>query len=274
MKTWVLGSGSRGNAVLGEVDGARVLIDAGFPIRELARRLKSIDAPPTSIEAVMVTHEHTDHARSAAAGARAFGWRIYASLRTLEADPELRAAGAIAVRVGETLALSTMDLVTVPIPHDAAQPVAVVATARRSGIRAGVAYDLGHVTDATCAGLAELDLLILEANHDLDMLRAGPYPVSVADRIAGPRGHLSNAAAADLARAVVHRGLGRVVLAHLSENCNEPRLAIHAVATALARTRRGGIPVCAASQHTVTGPFLAHESLGPAPDPRQLSLDF
>jgi phosphoribosyl 1,2-cyclic phosphodiesterase len=274
VKSWVLGSGSRGNAVLLEVDGARVLIDAGFPIRELARRLKSIDAPPTSIEAVIVTHEHTDHARGAAAGARAFGWQIYTSPRTLDADPDLRAAGAIAIGAGETVALSTMDLATVPVPHDAAQPVAVVATARRSGVRTGVAYDLGHVTDATCAGLAELDLLILEANYDLNMLRAGPYPVSVADRIAGPRGHLSNAAAADLARAVVHRGLSRVVLAHLSENCNAPRLAIHAVVTALARTRRGGVPVCAASQHAVTGPFLPGVVVGAVPDPRQLSLEF
>jgi phosphoribosyl 1,2-cyclic phosphodiesterase len=176
------------------------------------------------------------------------------------------------VRSGETVALSTLDLATVPVPHDAAQPVAVVATARRSGIRTGVAYDLGHVTDAARAGLANLDLLVLEANHDLDMLRSGPYPVSVADRIAGPRGHLSNAAAADLARAVVHRGLGRIVLAHLSEHCNEPRLAIHAVATALARTRRGGVPVSAASQHAVTGPFLVGVPTGSAPDPRQLSL--
>jgi phosphoribosyl 1,2-cyclic phosphodiesterase len=269
----VLGSGSRGNAVLLEVDGARVLIDAGFPIRELARRLKSIDTPPASIEAVVVTHEHTDHARGAAAGARAFGWRIYASPRTLDAEPELRAAGAIAVGAGETVVLSTMDLATVPIPHDAAQPVAVVATARRSGVRAGVAYDLGHVTEATCAALAALDLLIVEANHDLDMLRSGPYPASVADRIAGLRGHLSNAAAAHLARAVVHRGLGRVVLAHLSEQCNEPRLAIHAVASALARARRGGVPVCVASQHAVTGPFLARGALGSGLDPRQLSLD-
>lgn len=274
MRSWVLGSGSRGNAVLLEVDGARVLIDAGFPVRDIARRLKSIDIPPTSIEAVIVTHEHTDHARGAAAGARAFGWRIYASPRTLDADPELRASGGVAVGSDAVVALSTMDLTTVPIPHDAVQPVAVVATARRTGVRMGVAYDLGHVTEGACVGLAELDLLILEANHDLDMLRSGPYPVSVADRIAGPRGHLSNAAAADLARAVVHRGLCRVVLAHLSENCNEPRLAIHAVTTALARTRRGGVPVCAVSQHAVTGPFLAGECLGTAPDPRQLSLDF
>jgi len=260
--------------VLLEVDGARVLIDAGFPIREIVRRLASIGVSPDSIEAVVVTHEHTDHARGAAAGTRRYGWRLYASPRTLAADAELRAARGTAVGPGEIIGLSTMDLMTVPVPHDAVQPVAVVATARRSGARAGVAYDLGHVTDAVRRGLAALDLLILEANHDLGMLRAGPYPVSVADRIAGPRGHLSNDAAAAMTRAVAHRGLARVVLAHLSENCNQPRLAVRAVTNGLAQTRCQGIPVTFASQDVVTGPWVVADSRPHRPSPSlQLSLD-
>lgn len=255
MRSWVLGTGSGGNAILLEVDGARVLVDAGFPMRELVRRLRRIGVAPTSIEAIVLTHEHADHARGAAAGARVFGWPIYASRRTVAADESLRDADATGVETLATIALSTMDLRMVPVPHDAAQPVAVVATARRTGVRIGVAYDLGHVTPTVRAGLADLDVLILEANHDEDMLRAGPYPPTVVDRIAGRHGHLSNRAAAELACAVAHRGLRCVVAAHLSANCNDPRLAERALRSALTRTRFSSVSVMAAAQDQVMGPF-------------------
>jgi phosphoribosyl 1,2-cyclic phosphodiesterase len=272
MRTWVLGSGSRGNAVLLEADGVRVLIDAGFAPRELARRLAAIDVDPASIEAVLLTHEHTDHARAAAAGRLAFGWCVYASPRTVAADAGLQEAGAVAVVVGATVSLSTMDLVTVPVPHDAAEPIAVVATAQRTGARTGVAYDLGHATPGVRQALAGLDLLVLEANHDLTMLREGPYPPTVAKRIAGRHGHLDNGAAAALARAVAHRALGGVVLAHLSARCNEPRLAMRAVTDALAGVRRGDVPVSVASQDAIAGPFAPRRRSTTAGPSMQLSL--
>jgi phosphoribosyl 1,2-cyclic phosphodiesterase len=274
MRSWVLGTGSRGNAVLLEADGAYVLVDAGFPVRDLVRRLRRIGVAPTSIEAVVVTHEHTDHSRGAATGARAFGWPLYASPRTVGADTVLRAAGAMSVDGNATIGLSTMDLTTVPVPHDAAQPVAVVATAHRTGARTGVAYDLGHVTAAIRSALAHLDVLILEANHDEDMLRAGPYPPTVVDRIAGRHGHLSNRAAAELACAIAHRGLRRLVVAHLSTNCNDPGLATRVVAAALGRTRCSSALVTAALQDAVTGPFTAASSSSAAASSCQLSLAF
>ncbi len=189
MRSWVLGTGSHGNAVVIESEQSRVLIDAGIPIRSLVRRLGRIGFAPEDIEAVVLTHEHADHARAALAGARAFGWRIFATRGTIAADPDLAAAGAESVRPGDALVLSTMEIVTIPIPHDAAAPVAVVATAQRSGIRTGVAYDLGRATDAVHRGLSQLDVLIVESNHDDGLLRTGPYPRSVANRIAGPHGH-------------------------------------------------------------------------------------
>jgi phosphoribosyl 1,2-cyclic phosphodiesterase len=274
MRSWVLGTGSRGNAVLLEADGAYVLVDAGFPVRELARRLRRIGVAPASIEAVIITHEHTDHSRGAATGARAFGWPLYASTRTVGADRVLRAAGAMRVEGSATIALSTMEVTTVPVPHDAAQPIAVVATARRTGARTGVAYDLGHVTPAIRSALAHLDVLILEANPDEDMLRAGPYPPTVVDRIAGRHGHLSNRAAAELACAIAHRGLRRLVVAHLSANCNDPCLATRAVASALARTRFTAVPVTPALQDAVTGPLTAATASSRAPEASQLSLAF
>lgn len=257
MRTWVLGSGSQGNAVLLEAGDAHVLVDAGLPYRSLVRRLGRVGVSPEEIEVVVVTHEHTDHARAAAAGARRFGWRLLATRGTIAAAGDLLRAGARGVGVGETVALSTMDIEMIPVPHDAAAPVAVVATARATGARTGVAYDLGRATDAVHRGLSQLDVLVVEANHDDVMLRTGPYPRSVANRIAGPRGHLSNAAAAQLVAAVAHRGLARVVLAHLSANCNEPALALRAVGASLARTACRRASLAVSSQETVAGPFTA-----------------
>lgn len=257
MRSWVLGTGSQGNAILLEADGSHVLIDAGLPIRSLVRRLAGIGVAPERIEAVVLTHEHADHARAALAGARAFGWRLLATRGTVAADAGLTAAGTESTRAGDTLMLSTMDVTTIPVPHDAAAPIAIVATARRSGFRTGVAYDLGRTTDTVRRGLTRVDVLIIESNHDEVLLRTGPYPRSVANRIAGPCGHLSNAEAADLVRSVAHRGLERVVLAHLSVNCNEPALALRTMASALARTGARGAALGLAMQEKVVGPFGA-----------------
>ncbi len=190
MRSWVLGTGSNGNAVLLEADGSFALVDAGLPIRTLVRRLASIGVAPEQIELVVLTHEHSDHARAAIAGRRLFGWRLLATRGTVAADVELAAAGTESLRAGDGVVLGTMDVSTIPVPHDAAAPVAIVATARRSGFRTGVAYDLGRATDVVRRGLTDVDVLIVESNHDDVLLRTGPYPRSVANRIAGPHGHL------------------------------------------------------------------------------------
>jgi len=260
MRSWVLGTGSNGNAVLLEAGGSYVLVDAGLPIRTLVRRLARVHVAPQQIEGVVLTHEHTDHARAAVAGARMFGWRLVATRGTVAAYAALMTAGIDTIRVGERVVLSTMEIDTIPVPHDAAAPIAIVATATRSGFRTGVAYDLGRATDAVRRGLTALDVLIIESNHDDVLLRTGPYPRSVANRIAGPHGHLSNAEAADLVRTVAHRGLTHVVLAHLSANCNEPALALRTMAGALARTRARGASSGVATQDEVAGPFGAVSS--------------
>ena len=254
MKLWVLGSGSRGNAVLLEAGGSRVLIDAGFAPRTLGARLAALGIAGESIEAVVLTHEHADHVRGACSGARRWGWTLYATEGTSRVCPELRAHGARCFRAGATLELTALSLEAVATPHDAAEPVAFVATARASGARAAVAYDFGSAGSALRRALRQLDVLVLEANHDEGMLRAGPYPPSVRERIGGRRGHLSNDAAAVLAQECAHRQLGHVVLAHLSESCNDPGLATATVRAALARTRFAGL-VQPAPQDAVIGPF-------------------
>lgn len=254
MRLWMLGSGSRGNAVVLEAAGTRLLIDAGFAPQVTIERLASIDVAPESIEAVVVTHEHIDHVRGVRVLAERFHWTPYATAGTIMGACDLRDAGAIPFRAGETLAIGELDVSTVRASHDAAEPVVLVATARRSGARAGIAYDLGVATQSVLDAMRDLDLLVLEANHDDDMLRHGPYPPSVRNRIASRTGHLSNAAAAQLARDVAHRDLRHVVLAHLSESCNAPRAALEAVTGGLPTSRFTG-RVTVAAQNRVAGPF-------------------
>ena len=252
----MLGSGSRGNAVLIECDeGAHVLVDAGFPTSVLAERLASIGVEPESIEGVILTHEHTDHARGAAAAARRWGWDVYATAGTVAESPSLADIDVRSFEPGGTLSIGCADIETVRISHDAAEPVALVVTSRRSGSRTAIAYDLGQVDGALRRSLRDVDVLVLESNHDAGMLRAGPYPPSVQRRIASRTGHLSNEAAARLARDCAEAGLGELVLAHLSVMCNEARVALTTVADALAPTSfRGRVHV--APQDRVAGPFV------------------
>jgi phosphoribosyl 1,2-cyclic phosphodiesterase len=261
MKLWVLGSGSGGNAVLVECGGSRVLVDAGFGPRILAGRLQSIGIAPASIEACVVTHEHTDHVKGAAAGAWRWGWRLFASAGTVDAWPELQEANCTRLACGETASLSQLAATTFEVPHDAASPVGVRLACRRTGATAVVCTDLGHASDSARALCTGADLLVLESNHDGGMLRAGPYPPSVQARIASRTGHLSNRACAELARSVVHRDLAHVVLAHISEKCNDHGIAHRTTADALRRTRYQGV-LSVAMQHDVVGPFLPRSGRG------------
>lgn len=254
MKVWMLGTGSRGNAVLVESGGGRILIDAGFPARVLEERLSRIGVAPESIEAQVLTHEHHDHARGAAVAAARWGWRTWASTGTVR-HLSLGDAPVSSFEPGASLTFSTLDVETVPVAHDAAAPVALIATAHSTGARAGIFYDLGCITPWVRRRATDLDILVLEANHDDGMLRAGPYPPLVQARIASRVGHLSNHEAADLACHCVHRGLRQVLLAHVSERCNDPRTAVATVADALRRTAFGG-RVDAAGQDAVAGPIV------------------
>ena len=259
MRLWVLGSGSGGNAVLVEAGDSRVLVDAGFGTRTLAGRLRAIGVAPASIEACIVTHEHTDHVKGAAAGAKRWGWTVYASEGTVDAWPELADAGCVRLPAGGGVTLSRLQVTTHATPHDAASPIGVRLTALSTGATAVVCTDIGHVSAQVRALCAETDILVLESNHDEGMLRAGPYPPSVRARIASRSGHLSNRDCAALARDVAHANLAHVVLAHLSENCNDHGLAHTTAADSLRRTRfRGRLSV--AMQHDVVGPFLPRAS--------------
>ncbi len=242
-----LGSGSRGNSFLVESTANRILVDAGFSGVQLERRLRELGVEPESIDLVVITHEHTDHVHGAGIGARRWGW-------TLAMNGPTRAQCSGILKGEETCVdlpssgLKVGDLTIEPVPtiHDAAAPVAIVVKHRKAGLRVGIATDIGRPTTAVRHALQECDFLVLEANHDERWLRMGPYPWSVKQRIGGSRGHLSNRHAADLAAELAHPGLGGILLAHLSHECNDPARAHGEVTSSLGKVGYTGLVETAA----------------------------
>jgi len=268
MKLWMLGSGSAGNAALVECDGSRLLIDCGFGTRTLSGRLKTIGVKPESIDGCLITHEHTDHAKGAAAAAKRWGWQLYATAGTATAA-ELGGKRVHVFTPGATLDFPTMTVTSTRIPHDASEPTGFVVESRSTGARAGLFYDIGYVTRRIAKACEALDILVIESNHDEEMLHNGSYPLVLKRRIASRVGHLSNPEAARFAREMVTRDLQHVVLAHLSEENNTPRIALATTREAMAKTRFKGT-VTAAKQDAVVGPFVPRA--GKAEKPVQYSL--
>ncbi|MDX2206243.1 MAG: MBL fold metallo-hydrolase [Gemmatimonadales bacterium] len=225
----VLGSGSKGNAFALEHEGRLLILEAGFSLREIDRRLDRAGLDPARVDGVAVTHEHGDHAVSAIRLARRHGVPLCASLGTWRAlskggDPcdwlPLGSRGPVTA--------GPFQIEGCPTSHDAAEPVAL-GVRLPDGAALGMATDLGRPTQAVRWFLRERHCLVLEANHDELMLRTSGYPAVVQDRIAGHGGHLSNDACAQLLAELHHEQLATVVLAHLSQRCNSPEAAREAV---------------------------------------------
>lgn len=259
MRLWTLGSGSKGNALVLECGDTRVLIDAGFPARTLAARLTAVGIAPASISACVVTHEHIDHCRGAAAAQAKWGWALHASAGTVSGGEYFADSVVCEFASGATLSIGQADVTTVSVSHDATEPVGLVVTDRASGVRAAIVYDLGAATPEVREAVRDVDVLVIEANHDEGMLRGGPYPRYLQNRIASRSGHLSNRASAALCAEAAHGGLNHVVLAHLSETNNDHALASATISAALGRTRFRG-RVSTAAQHSAVGPFCAKHS--------------
>lgn len=270
MRVTVLGSGSAGNATLIEAGGACILVDAGFSGRDLERRLCEVAVDPRTLSAVVITHDHGDHTRGMGVLARRFNLPLYLTQRTRAACTGLLDGreDVHLYRSSEPFRIGPLEVRPFLTVHDAVDPVAMTVRDTLSGARLGIATDLGRPTAAVRAELTGCNMLVLEANHDDALLWSGPYPWSVKQRIASSHGHLSNRAAAGLARELHHSGLTNVVLAHLSEHCNHAELAMAAVGTALARLRyRGRLSV--APQDSPMDPF---EVRPPAADQLVLAL--
>jgi phosphoribosyl 1,2-cyclic phosphodiesterase len=243
----VLGSGSTGNATIVEGGGARVLVDAGLGPRQLRERLGSAGVDPASIDVVLVSHEHGDHARGATAFASRWGMPLAGTRGTWQAAgfgaEEL--PGYETIEPGGRLCLGELVIRTVSVPHDAAGPAAFVLSA--GGVSFGHATDLGHLDSGLIQAFRGCHALLLESNYDPAMLRDGPYPWALKERILGPLGHLSNG---DVGR-YLERGMGedcrQVVLAHLSQKNNHPELALLGAEEALRRAGRSGVSLTVAA---------------------------
>jgi len=228
----VLGSGSRGNAVALAAEGAVLLIDAGFSARELARRAELAGVDLGALCGIALTHEHGDHTQGAVRLAARHRVPVYSSAGTWTALGAPAGVTHRPVRPGARLACGPFALAGCVLLHDAAEPLALTVTSG-AGVRVGIAYDFGRATQALRYHFRAQSALVLEANYDELMLRTSDYPASVQQRIAGSAGHLSNRATAQLLRELWHPGLGTVVLAHLSQQCNSPELARRTVEQAL-----------------------------------------
>jgi phosphoribosyl 1,2-cyclic phosphodiesterase len=256
----VLGSGSKGNAFALIHQGTMLLLDAGFSLKELDRRLQAAGLSDTPLAGIAITHEHGDHASAAVALARRHSAPLIASFGTWRAlaggdDP----CDFLPVSSRGNVTVGAFTLTACPTSHDAAEPIALGITLPH-GLSIGVAYDLGRPTQAIRWFLRERHCLVLEANHDEVLLRTSKYPPVVQQRIAGPGGHLSNDDAARLLEEVHSSNLEAVVLCHVSQRCNSAEAARAAVAPGLAARGFRGMLVVAEQM----GPMAPLRIAGPA----------
>ena len=228
-----LGSGSSGNALLVEIGATRVLLDCGFGTTELKARLARLHLTPQDLDAVVVTHEHEDHAGGVPRLARKFGVPVFLTYGTMCAMGP--AGGALPdVTIIDSHApfeIGDVEVRPFPVPHDAREPVQFVLS--DGAVRLGVLTDTGCPTPHIVESLSGVHALVLECNHDPDMLRSGPYPGWLKDRIGGRLGHLANAASAEIVRRMDCSNLQHLIAAHLSQKNNTPELARAALAGAL-----------------------------------------
>ena len=233
MRFACLGSGSEGNALVVEVGQTRVLLDCGFSIKETVARLSKLALTPDDLSGIIVTHEHADHISGVTRLANKFTLPVWLShgshayLSNLDQGP----AHIRIIDSHAAFAIGEMEIVPFPVPHDAREPIQFVFG--DGARRLGVLTDTGMITPHIAHMLSGCDALMLECNHDRDLLANGPYPPSLKQRVGGRFGHLDNHAAADLLRAIDTTRLRHVIAAHLSRKNNLPELARNALAAAL-----------------------------------------
>jgi len=242
----MLASGSRGNCAIVASASTKILVDAGISCRETFKRMKTLGEDPHSLSAILITHEHSDHIYGLATLAKKLSIPVFMTgathqqwaraMRNEKGErPQLEKFERF--ESGHRFQVGDIEVKPFTIPHDAADPVGF--TFRAEGIKVGFVTDLGYVPASVRDHLRGCDVLVMESNHDLEMLRVGPYPWAVKQRVMSRVGHLSNVALADYFINDYDNSATFVVLAHLSEQNNHPELARREAEKALAT--RGGL---------------------------------
>ena len=237
MRLTVFASGSTGNCALIQGGGRSVLLDAGISAKRIRTSLQAVDVDPAALDGIFITHEHADHVSGLTVFTQQFPLPVYAPVTVADALRRIFPALAPFVQDIETelpLSLGCMTVTAFPTPHDTDQSVGYRIEA--DGATLAAATDTGCVTDTMLRYFAGSDAALIEANHDLVMLKNGPYPAYLKRRILSDRGHLSNADCSRLAGELARRGTGRIILGHLSRHNNLPELARRTVCQGLEGT--------------------------------------
>jgi phosphoribosyl 1,2-cyclic phosphodiesterase len=260
----VLGSGSGGNCALVTSDRCRILIDAGFSARRISQRLQSLGIEPESLDGILLTHEHSDHIAGLKVFCGKFDVPVYCNSLTAEYLCREGIAEANRYKIfstGSSFTIQDIDVQAFYVPHDAVDPVAFVLCSDYGSV--GFLTDLGYAPKLARERIREVHTLVVETNHDEQRLQAdSKRPWSVKQRILSRHGHLSNEAAAALVADIAGENLRRVILGHLSRECNSPELALGA----MRRLSLDSLELHCAEQNQVSPQF----EIGPQPVARPL----
>lgn len=291
LEVTILASGSAGNSALVRGGGTSILLDAGLSARRLGERLAACGVSPDALDGIVLTHEHGDHTAALRVLCAKREIPVYANRMTaaaLQAGPMEGHRNWRYFASGSAFSVGSLTIEAFSVPHDAADPVGFLV--RGATETFGLLTDLGHATRLVIERLREADALLIETNYDDDLLqRDERRPWSVKQRISSRHGHLSNREAAEVVAQLAEGRLARVLLGHLSRDCNSAELALAAIAASLDRAGRSGVPVHCATQEAVSPRFpiasmaagQAQEHVAPIreendgdPEPEQISLRF
>ena len=243
MRFSVLASGSKGNACYIETENTRLLIDAGLSCRELIRRMELVGLDTSRLDAIIITHEHSDHIKGVGPISRKFNSTVYSNSSTINRC--IRTLGNTCINdqlmTGESFHINDITVETFKKDHDAVDPIGLIVSS--NGSRLGILTDVGKSTSLLENMLQDCTGVLLEFNHDVEMLENGPYPYYLKKRIKGSKGHLSNDQAGMLLKRLSHKSLKHVVLAHLSEVNNTPEKALAKARGSLMECSMENIPV-------------------------------
>ena len=228
-----IASGSSGNCIYVGSDKTSILVDAGISGKRIEQGLNSIERTTKDCDAILITHEHSDHVKGLGVLARKYHIPIYCTKGTMEELKQMSMLGKMPeglyrpILAEETFSIGDLSILPFEISHDAAEPVGYRVSHGEKSV--GIATDMGVYDEKIVENLQGLDALLLEANHDINLLQVGSYPYSLKMRILGEKGHLSNDASARLIEKVLHPGLQHILLGHLSKENNFPELAYQTV---------------------------------------------